>query len=175
MRCSNAMRYPTPSIAPRTILPSSSRRRRLRPITVPMRRRTAKSRTTSFRCSRARFRLVRAQTAPGRPKPSRWESRRRRAAYPCFALERGGDMRREFFGLAGLACRRLGLEGRHHLGGKKLKCLADVVVAVAAGLLQEDDLIDAAVLEHFQMRAHVGRRADAGRVGADPLGGGNDR
>ena len=95
--------------------------------------------------------------------------------HPRLALERGGDVGRELLGLARLPRRRLGLERGHHLGGKQLQRLADVVVAVAAGLLQEDDLVDTAFDEAGKMRAHVLRRADAGRIGADALDRGDHR
>ena len=85
--------------------------------------------------------------------------------HPLLALERGGDEGRELFRLARLARRRLGLELRHHFGGEQLERLADVVVAVASGLLQEDHLVDAAFAEARKVLAHVLRRADAGRVG----------
>ena len=39
-----------------------------------------------------------------------------------------------------------------------------MLVAVAAGLLQQDDLVDAGGLERSDVRAEVGRRADAGRA-----------
>src|SRR6202041_3883470 len=42
-----------------------------------------------------------------------------------------------------------------------------MIVAIAPGLLQEDHLVDAAVLESFEMRPHVVGRADARGSGAD--------
>lgn len=57
------------------------------------------------------------------------------------------------------------LEFRHHVRGEQLEQLADVLVPVAAALLDEDDLVDASVLEAAQVLAHLLRRADAAADG----------
>ena len=69
----------------------------------------------------------------------------------------------------------LGLEGvelGHHLGGEQLERLADVLVAVAAGLVEQDHLVDVGLGELVQLGADRVRRADQPAVLrlADPRG-----
>ena len=62
-----------------------------------------------------------------------------------------------------LPCRLLGLarmEFRHHLGGEELEAGADVLMAGAAGLVQQDDLVDMRRLELPEPRADGLGRAD---------------
>ena len=63
------------------------------------------------------------------------------------------------------------LEGREHLATEELERLADVLVAVVAGLQHEDHLVDARLLEPLEVLAHLRRSsrcARAGRCGRPP-------
>ena len=54
-------------------------------------------------------------------------------------------------------------EGGHHLFGEQFQRLADMLVAVIAGLLHEHYLVHARVLQSLQVFAYLGRVADSGR------------
>src|SRR5579871_2203389 len=87
--------------------------------------------------------------------------------HPALSRRRRFEERGERFRLLRVALGDLGLELGHHLGREKLKRFADVLVFVAAGLLQEDHLVDAGRLERLDVAADVVRRPNA--VGV-PLG-----
>src|SRR5262245_48877162 len=52
---------------------------------------------------------------------------------------------------------------RQHITRQKVQRFANVLVPIPPGLLQQDDLIDAGVLEVLDMSAEISGRADAGR------------
>src|SRR5579875_3155645 len=79
----------------------------------------------------------------------------------CAAFERARDRRREALGLGGAPGGIARLELRHDARRKQLERRADVLVPVVAPLLDEDDLVDARVLEGAEVLAHLVRRADA--------------
>src|SRR4029078_2943958 len=86
------------------------------------------------------------------------------------ALERGLDVRRKLRALSFLSLGFPALELGHHLGSKALQRLADVLVAIAPALLDEDGLVDARVGEHPQRSAQLVRLSDAAGAAAEHLG-----
>ncbi len=78
-----------------------------------------------------------------------------------FARHRFFDVGREFFLFFLFALDLARPEFRHHVFGEQLQSLADVLVLVAAALLDEDGLVDAGLLEVPQMGPQLLRRADA--------------
>src|SRR5580704_14434892 len=77
------------------------------------------------------------------------------------ALERRFYERRQLGLLLGIACHLIRLQGWHHFRGKELQRIADMLVLVAAALLNEHHLVDARLLVALQMLGELGRRADA--------------
>ena len=73
--------------------------------------------------------------------------------HPLLALHRRLDVGRELLGLALHALGFVLLELAHHLAGEQLERLADVLVPVAAALLDEGHLVDAALVELAQVLA----------------------
>src|SRR6266550_5205020 len=86
---------------------------------------------------------------------------RRDRRRPLLALERRCDEGSELRLLPGVARRLVGLQDGHHLGSEQVQRIADVLVLVAAALLDEYDLIDAGILVALEMLGEFGRRADA--------------
>src|SRR5581483_7033337 len=77
----------------------------------------------------------------------------RQLPHALLAGERGRDERRELFVLALDARVFARLQLRHHLLGEQLHRLADMLVPVHAGLLDEDHLVDADIRVALEMLA----------------------
>src|SRR5579883_928818 len=56
--------------------------------------------------------------------------------------------------------RDIGVEFRHHLAREELEAVADVLMRVAAGLVEQDHLVDMRGLEFAQLAAERLGRAD---------------
>ena len=69
----------------------------------------------------------------------------------------------------------MALELRHHLLAEQLQRLADVLVGVLAGLVEQDDLVDVGGLELGELLAERVRRADQAAPERGLLGGGVGR
>ena len=82
--------------------------------------------------------------------------------------QRALDVRRQRRGLPALPLVVAVAELGHHVGGEQLERLADVVVAVVPALLDEDDLVDAGLLELAQVVRTSSGRADAAALGRRP-------
>src|SRR5262245_46728417 len=63
------------------------------------------------------------------------------------------DLAREHFSLPGLVLGDVGVELRHDLARKQLQAGTDVVVRVATGLVEQNDLIDVRRLELAKLAA----------------------
>ena len=70
------------------------------------------------------------------------------------------DLARHHLGLPGLVRRVVAVEFRHHLAAEQLERLADVLVRVLAGLVEQDHLVDVGGLELGELLADGVGRAD---------------
>src|SRR6478735_10628296 len=84
--------------------------------------------------------------------------------HPLLTGERRRDVGLERRPLVRLPLRFDGGELGEHIGGEEFERRADVVVTVAAGLLDEDDLVDTDLAHLAEVASRVGRRSDAARV-----------
>ena len=80
------------------------------------------------------------------------------------ARQRFLDVRREFLFLALLPFGGFRRKFGQHIAGQQVQRLANVLVPVPAGLLQQDDLVDAGRIERAHVSAKVVRRANAARL-----------